>query len=372
MKSGTLRWLACLIAVVSVGLLAACGDDGDEKATGSEPAATVEETAEATGETEEAEFASELPQGDNPVGEAAGATIGFVSACQNCEAMGRLSAALEEAAEAAGMKVRIYDTKGNPADAAKGVETLLQAGADVIALGALPPQVVGNSARLARQKRVPIFGLNTGVPSSAAEGITAFNIDENLGEAQAALVERMIADVGPDAEILYIYDKVLPVGVEYDKGLRSALGDVKILDSAQHDLTKITQQGFDTMQTWLAKYPNVDAVLCAYDAGCLGAYQAIQAAGLDIPVYSGNGNLENLDLIRGGARYVTNALALELGAWLGVDRAITLLNGGQVDDPPPVRDLIIDNENVPETGVYDGTQLYGDYRAHLRERWGVN
>lgn len=369
MKTATVnRWLVCALAALALGgLLAACGGDGN----GSD--STSADTNGASGETTvseaPAQYEDELPSGPNPVGKASGATIGFVSACQNCEAMARMSAAFEDAAEAAGMDVRIYDTKGNPADAAKGVETLLQSGADVIALGALPPQVVGNAAKAAKSKGVPIFGVDTGIPTAAAEGITAFNIEENLPEAQTILSELIVEEIGPEGKVLYLYDKVLPVGVLYDEALRAGLGKTEILAEEQIDLTKITQQGQDVTATWLVKYPEVDAILCAYDASCLGAYQAVRAAGKEIPVYSNNGNLENLDLIRQGADYTTNALAIELQAWLGTDRSISLLNGEKVTDPPLVRDLLVDGENVPESGVYDGSQLYGDFEKAFVERW---
>lgn len=367
------RWLVLALAVLALGgLLAACGSSSDSSGSSeSSGGETSGSTTASTEETTTAQYEDELPQGPNPVGKAAGATLGFVSACQNCEAMSRLSAAFEDAAGAAGMNVRIYDTKGNPADTAKGVETLLQAGADVIALGALPPQVVGTAAKAAKEKGVPIFGVDTGVPTSAAEGITAFNIEENVPEAQTALAEKMVETIGPNGKILYLYDKVLPVGMLYDQGLRAGLGNTEILAEEQIDLTKITPQGQDVTATWLVKYPEVDAVLCAYDASCLGAYQAVRAAGKEIPVYGNNGNLENLDLIRQGADYTTNALALELQAWLGTDRSISLLNGEKVDDPPLVRDLLITGENVPETGVYDGSELYGDFEKAFVERWGV-
>jgi len=366
------RWLVCALAALALGgLLAACGSDSNENSDTA--AATTGDATEATdgATTAEptAEYEDELPSGPNPVGEASGKTIGFVSACQNCEAMARMSAAFEDAAEAAGMKVRIYDTKGNPADAAKGVETLLQSGADVIVLGALPPQVVGNAAKSAKSKGVPIFGVDSGIPSSAAEGITAFNIEENLPEAQTILGERIAEEVGPEGKILYLFDKVLPVGVLYDEALRAGLGETEILAEEQIDLTKITQQGQDVTSTWLVKFPEVDAVLCAYDASCLGAYQAVRAAGKEIPVYGNNGNLENLNLIRQGADYTTNALAIELQAWIGTDRSISLLNGEEVTDPPLVRDLLVDGENVPESGVYDGSQLYGDFEKSFVERW---
>jgi len=241
----------------------------------------------------------------------------------------------------------------------------------VIALGALPPQVVGTAAKAAKEKGVPIFGVDTGIPTAAAEGITAFNIEENVPEAQTALAEKMVGEIGPEGKILYLFDKVLPVGMLYDQGLRAGLGKTEILAEEQIDLTKITQQGEDVTATWLVKYPEVDAILCAYDASCLGAYQAVRAAGKEIPVYGNNGNLENLDLIRQGADYTTNALALELQAWLGTDRSISLLNGQKVTDPPLVRDLLITAENVPETGVYDGSELYGDFEKAMVERWGV-
>ncbi len=365
------RWLVCALAALALGgLLAACGSDSSSSSGGTSAEASSS-TADSTGTETTGQYEDELPTGPNPVGKAAGKTIGFVSACQNCEAMARMSAAFEDAAEAAGMKVRVYDTKGNPADAAKGVETLLQAGVDAIALGALPPQVVGNAAKAAKEQGVPIFGVDTGIPTSAAEGITAFNVEENLPEAQTALTKKMVGEIGPEGKILYLYDKVLPVGMLYDEGLRAGLGKTEILAEEQIDLTKITQQGQEVTEAWLVKYPEVDAILCAYDASCLGAYQAVRSAGKEIPVYGNNGNLENLDLIRQGADYTTNALALELQAWLSTDRTISLLNGQKVDDPPLVRDLLITGENVPETGVYDGSELYGDFEKAFAERWGV-
>ena len=363
------RWLVLALAALALGLVAGCGGSDSSSSSDSSASAETESTSAEAPDEASGEFASELPSGPNPVGKAAGKTIGFVSACQNCEAMSRLSAAFEDAAGAAGMKVRIYDTKGNPADTAKGVETLLQSGANAIALGALPPQVVGPAAKVAKENGVPIFGIDTGVPTSAAEGITAFNIEENVPEAQTALAKLMAEEIGPEGKILYLYDKVLPVGTLYDKGLRAGLGETEILAEEQIDLTKITQQGQDVTETWLVKYPEVDAILCAYDASCLGAYQAVSGAGKEIPVFGNNGNLENLDLIRQGADYTTNALALELQAWLGTDRVVTLLNGGKVDDPPLVRDLLITGENVPEAGVYDGSELYGDFEKAFAERW---
>lgn len=368
MKTVTVtRWLVLALAVLALGALAACGSDENDSGAATSAATRPAEPAAPAGE-----YADELPSGPNPVGDAAGKTIGFVSACQNCEPMARMSAAYEEAAEAAGMKVRIYDTRGNPADAARGVETLLQAGADAIMLAALPPQVVGAAAQAASDKGVPIYATFPGVLHEDAEGITAFHVEENTPDAQEELARRMVAEVGKDAKVLYLFDRVLPVGGLYDAGIRAGLGDVEILDSAQVDLTRITEHGFDTTRTWLAKHPDADAIVCAYDAACLGAYQAVQDAGKDIPVYSSNGNQENLELIRGGANHITNGLAIELASYLGIDGAITLLNGGEVAERQQlVRDLMIDADNAPAQGAYDGSQLYGDFRAAFRERWGV-
>ena len=258
-----------------------------------------------------------------------------------------MSAAYEEAAAAAGMDVRIFDTKGNPADAAKGVETLLQAGADAIVLAALPPQVVGAAAEVAKDKGVPIYATFPGVLYKDSEGITAFNIEENTPEAQQELAERLVADVGPEAKVLYMYDKILPVGALYDAGTRKGLGKAEILDEAQVDLTKITEAGFDTTRTWLTKHPDAEAIICSYDAACLGAIQALEAAGKELPVYSNNANLENLDLIRAGTDTVTNGLAIELASYLGVDGAIALLNGQKVPTQQEVKDLMVDSEQRP-------------------------
>ena len=368
------KWLVCgLFAVALMAIVAGCGSDSSSSDTTAGSSTTAGESTEAAEPVDVAtgELEGELPQGPNPVGKAAGKTIGFVSACQNCEPMARMSAAYEEAAAAAGMDVRIYDTKGNPADAAKGVETLLQAGADAIVLAALPPQVVGAAAEAAKSKDVPIYATFPGVLYKDSEGITAFNIEENTPEAQQKLAERLVEEVGPEAKVLYMFDEVLPVGQLYDAGIRKGLGKAQILDEAQVDLTKITEAGFDTTRTWLTKHPDAEAIICAYDAACLGAIQALEEAGKEIPVYSNNANLENLDLIREGVDTITNGLAIELASYLGVDGAISLLNGKDVPTQQEVKDLMIDSENVPAEGVYDGSQLYGDFRSAFEQRWGA-
>ena len=365
------KWLVCgLFALALMAVVAGCGSD-DSSSDSTTETATTQESPDTTTDEVVGELEDELPQGPNPVGKAAGKTIGFVSACQNCEPMARMSAAYEEAAAAAGMDVRIFDTKGNPADAAKGVETLLQAGADAIVLAALPPQVVGAAAETAKAKDVPIYATFPGVLYKDSEGITAFNIEENTPEAQQALAERLVADVGPEAKVLYMFDEILPVGALYDAGIREGLGKAEILDEAQVDLTKITEAGFDTTRTWLTKHPDAEAIICAYDAACLGAIQALEEAGKEIPVYSNNANLENLDLIREGVDTVTNGLAIELASYLGVDGAIALLNGKTVPTQQEVKDLMVDSENVPAEGVYDGSELYGDFRSAFEERWAA-
>lgn len=109
--------------------------------------------------------------------------------------------------------------------------------------------------------------------------------------------------------------------------------------------------GLTVMENLLASHPDLAAVFCENDAMCLGAQRAIDNAGLtDQIVLAGvDGQLEALEAIAAGGNYVVTGLnsADEIGR-LGLDRALDILEGEDVEKDTVVDSPQITQENAQE------------------------
>lgn len=355
---------------LSLATLAACGSS-DEPSSGASAAAPSAEPATTTAAPATAQYADEMPKGKNPA--VKDKTIGLISACESCEALPRMGNAFREAAKALGWNVRMYDTKGDVSKAQQGAETLMQAGVSAIVLESVEPGTLGSAVAQAKSKGVPIVGSLTGLTVSQSKGVLSAGVEQPLADEGEALGARMVKELGQGAKVGLFTDKLLAVGRNPEAGLRKALGagGAKIVATHQENFAKLAADTYDTTEKWLVQYPDMKGIWCSYDGACIGAAQAVQAAGKDVTVYGINGNKGPLDLIRKGGKYVTDATPIEYGAWLATDQINALLAKREIQPDGIVHGLLVDKGNVPDQGLVDGQQLYGDFRSHFRTRWGV-
>jgi ABC-type sugar transport system substrate-binding protein len=103
----------------------------------------------------------------------------------------------------------------------------------------------------------------------------------------------------------------------------------------------------------------------------VGAAQAIQSANKDVRVYSQDGVTSILNLMRQGVKITTVATPLEYVNWLAVDQLNSIFGHRHFTPDPIVPWVMVTENNVPKSGVIDGSQLYGDYPAAFKQRWGV-
>jgi ribose transport system substrate-binding protein len=107
--------------------------------------------------------------------------------------------------------------------------------------------------------------------------------------------------------------------------------------------------GLTVMESLLASHNDLKAVFCENDAMCLGAQRTIADAGLSkqIIIAGVDGQLEALQAIAKGENYVVTGLnsADEIGR-LGLDRAIEVLNGKEVEKDTVVESPQITKENA--------------------------
>lgn len=362
---------AALLVAALTGLTA-CGSTSEKDATatsGSAPQMTAAQTTTTTTATKPP-FADDVPRTPNPA--VAGKTVGLVSITQASELFPREEAAFREAAGVLGWTVKVVDLQGDPSKTPAAVENLVQAGVDAIVLESVEPVFLGSSAAHAKTEGVPIMATLVGTPASTSRGALLSSVVEPLAQESTELAERMIEDAGGSGDVAVDGDKISPVGVIPETAMRAAIeGKMNVVATHQIDYTKLAADANAVTQSWLVKHPGLKAIWCPYDGACVGAAQAVQAAGKDVGVYSFNGSKGTMDLIRQGAPYVSMAAPVEYAAYLALDALNAHFRKQRVEQDIVLHDQLTDRSNVPDSGVVDGTSLYGDFRTAYAKRWGA-
>jgi ribose transport system substrate-binding protein len=355
---------ALLVAALTT--LAACGSTSKKPEAGTATAAAQPQTTASTPPP----YASEVPKGPNPA--VAGKTVGLVSVTQASELFPREEAAFREAAAVLGWKVKLVDLQGDPSKTPAAVENLVQAGVDAIVLESVEPFFLGSSSARAKAAGVPIMATLVGTPASASKRALLTSVVEPLAQESTELADRMVDDSGGSGDVAVDGDKISPVGVIPETAMRKAIdGKMTVVATHQIDYTKLAADANAVTQSWLVKHPGLKAIWCPYDGACVGAAQAVQASGNDVGVYSFNGSKGTMDLIRQGARYVSMAAPVEYAAYLSLDALNAHFRKERVAQDLVLHDQLTDKANVPDSGVVDGTSLYGDFRADYAKRWGA-
>jgi ribose transport system substrate-binding protein len=361
------RAVMATMIVAAATTLAACGSSDDEAtSTAASPAKTTAATA--TTASTPPPYAGEVPVGANAA--VAGKSIGLVSITQASELFPREETAFRAAAKVLGWSVKVVDLKGDPSQAPTAVQNLMQSGVDAIVLESVEPFFLGKAAAQAKAKKIPIMATLVGTPASATKGALLSSVVEPLAQESTALAERMVEDAGGSGQVAIDGDKISPVGVVPEQAMRKAIaGKMTVAATHQIDYTKLAADAEAVTQSWLVKYPALKAVWCPYDGACVGAAQAVEAAGKDVGIYAFNGSKGTMDMIRKGARYVSMAAPVEYAGYLTLDALNTHFSGGTVEPDLVLHDQLTDKSNVPADGVVDGTSLYGDFRAAFAKRW---
>jgi ABC-type sugar transport system substrate-binding protein len=312
-----------------------------------------------------------IPSGQNPA--VHNKIVGVVTLTSASEVFPRELAAIQAAAGALGWTVKQANMQGDVSKAGPAVENLLQSRVNGIILQSVEPELLGPKAVAdAKAKHVPIIETAAVATSKTSGGILTGSVNIDVAAAQAALDKRMAADLPNGSQLALINDKLAAEGRVPEAKLRADLaGKVQIVATHQMNYANLVPDISSTVTAWLQQYPSLKAVWCPYDGPCVGAAQAIQSGNKDVRVYSQDGVTSILNLMRQGVKVTTEAGPLEYLNWLAVDELNSILAGRRYTADSIVPTLMVDEVNAPKTGVIDGSQLYGDFAAAFKKRWGI-
>lgn len=316
------KFLSIILSSLLILSLTACGS-GDN---GSDKASTPQGTEAQTGEN------------DKKI------VLGMTLYSLKNEFTVRLANAAEAKAKELGAVLQVYDGNYDPSTQISQIETMIADGVDGIILNPQDIEALTVAVDKAVEAGIPIVGVNTRVNSDKLTSYVG-SIDVTAGEMEM----QHIADLLDGKGNVVIIEG--PMGqsaqIERRAGIQNVLDKYPGINViAEKTANWSRSEAMTIMENWLQSFDTIDAVIGENDEMALGARQAIEAKGLDIPCVGVDGITDALDAVENGSMV---ASIFQDGAGQGskaVEVLINAINGEKVEE-----EYWIDFEEVVKDNV---------------------
>ncbi|MFV0426800.1 MAG: substrate-binding domain-containing protein [Beutenbergiaceae bacterium] len=249
-------------------------------------------------------------------------------------------------AEAAGLESLVADAQNDTQKQLNDVQDLITKGIDALVINPVEPESATPIVELANDNDIPVITVDR---SSSGGTVTSHIASDNVlggylicewlgetlnGEGNLAVLEG-IAGTSPE--------------LDRDEGCNDALTNYPgIVEVASQPADWDRAMGYTTAQNIIQANPDLDAIFGRNDLAALGAVEAVQEAGLadDILVISFDGIQDALDAVEAGTLAATVVQDPTLMGATAVDTAITVLEGGTVDELQELEVKVANAENI--------------------------
>jgi ribose transport system substrate-binding protein len=259
----------------------------------------------------------------------------------------------KEALDEIGGTLLESDSQQDVAKQLAAIESFISRGVDVILLNAVDSEGVIPAVELANEAGIPVVTVDNDASGGDVEALVA---SDNVLAGKLCgeyLVEKLKNEDGVPAGNVVVLDALPVTGVlNRLQGFYSVIQEypqIRIVSTqnAQGNRT----DGFEVMENILLANSNIDAVFAINDPSALGALEAIDAAGRqdEMFIVSVDGAKEAMEAIKNGTSFEMTAAQLPtLIGKIGVETAMKVLNGEEVERFIPVDVFSVTPENVDE------------------------
>ncbi|TWT97689.1 D-ribose-binding periplasmic protein precursor [Botrimarina colliarenosi] len=204
-------------------------------------------------------------------------------------------------AEELGHEAVIFDSQNDPAMEASHFDNLLAAGYDAVLLNATDADGSVAAVRKAKERGVPVFCIDREI--NADDAAVAQILSDNYAGC-VELGQYFVETVGEEGK----YVELLGLSGDNNTGNRSD-GFHNVVDRfpglemvAQQTANFDRSKALEVTESILQSNPDIDAIFCGNDAMAMGAFQAVNTAGLadQIKVFGFDGAADVIDSIRAG------------------------------------------------------------------------
>lgn len=278
--------------------------------------------------------------------------IGYVSICANCTGQARAIRATKEACTGLGWQVDVVDGAGDFAKITAAFESFINANVDALIAGAIDPEPLKPVIEKANAAGIPFFMESSlWVPGiTCMVGMDSFR----MGTIQAQYVIDRLGGSGNVVILTYPPARDVDMREKVFRTVLSFYPEIKILGAQNVEISRVIDESMRTMEIWLLKYPDIDAVWCGWDDPAMGAIAAIDVAGRkDIFVIGNDGGSEAQEKIRDpeSAWDVTVYVDYETMGRMMIEQIKKYLETGKVDARNIYVELpLLTSENVPAPG----------------------
>lgn len=247
-------------------------------------------------------------------------------------------------AQKQGIQVIVVDAQNDSAKQTNDVDDLLQQGVDALLINPADSAAISTAVQSANSVGIPVITLDRSADKGEVAALVAS--DNVKGGRMAA--EYFVEQLGEGAKVIELEGVPGASATrERGKGFHEVADeklDVVAKQSADFDRSK----GLNVMENLLQGNPDVQAVFAHNDEMALGAIEAIQSSGKDIPVIGFDGNDDAIKSIQDGKLTATVAQQPVLIGSLAVQAALDVLDGKQVEQSIPAELKLVTKENVNE------------------------
>lgn len=329
------KFLAATLAMLMMFSFGACSSsDGDTTPTND----TTGDTTTNTGTTEDS------------TNESSGDTIKIGAtfySLQNEFTM-RMDNAAKKWAEENNVEYVGYDGNYDAATQLSQVETMITDGVDAIILN--PQDADANAAcvEVAHEAGIPVIGVNTMVNSDLLTSYVGSQ-DVSAGED---IMNYMIDYMGTDDFNIVIIEGPMGQSAQLQRyeGIMNVLEEHPNVEVLAYNTANWSRsEAMTLMETWLTTYgDDIQAVVAENDEMALGARQAIEAAGKDIPCIGVDGIGDAVTAVKNGGMIASDFQNAEGQMTGALDTAMKCIAGETVEKEYWIPFEMITPENADE------------------------
>src|SRR5512139_1204568 len=263
-------------------------------------------------------------------------TLGLVLSTLNNPFFVSLRDGAQKAADAAGVKLIVVDAQDDSAKMTAGIEDLISKKVNALLVNPTDADAVVPSIQKANAANIPVFTVDRGANGGTV--VSHIASDNVAGGKMAA--EFLCQTIGGKGNVVELQG-IAGTSAARDRGqgfndfMKASCPDAKIVAAQTADFNRA--KGLSVFENILTAQPDIAGVFAHNDEMVLGAIQAADAAKRTGITFVGFDAIDDaVKAVKDGTLAATIAQQPAVMGQLGVDTAVTSLNGDSVEKAIPV------------------------------------
>jgi len=284
--------------------------------------------------------------------------IGFIPMTLNNEYFITMVNGAEQKAAELGVELNVQagDQHASAAEQLTIVENMITSGVDAICIVPSSSEGLAAALKKCKEANIPVINLDTKLDAAVLKeaGVTVpfYGTDNYAGAKSAGEYVKANFNQGTKTAILTGIEGQQNASDRRDGFIEGAGDAIEVV--AEQSANWEVDQGYAATQNILTANPDVALIYCGNDGMAIGAVRAVKEADKadQIKVIGFDGISEALNMIVSGELYGSVAqFPAEMGI-LGVENAVKLINGEEVEENIDTGAKLILPENVAEHQEY--------------------